>query len=202
MKLQGETLPGHEVSEYLLVLRPHSALAEQVEQIRVNFNKKFAIEYQLGAPQLAIANFFQYRMAQQRLQHHLRAVAKSLSPILVELKDFESLPTHSIFIGIATRTVLQNAIKTIRSSTQQHLLLNKQNKPHFMLEPQLPIAIKLLPWQYEKGWLEMQHQSFSGRFVADALWLLQRPLQGKGWRLVEKFALLSQQQTGVQSTLF
>ncbi len=52
--------------------------------------------------------------------------------------------------------------------------IDKDNKPYFITEPHLTIARKLLPWQYEKGWLEYQHRNFHGRFIADHALLLKR----------------------------
>ena len=46
------------------------------------------------------------------------------------------------------------------------MTLNKDNKPHFMNDPHLTVARKLLPWQYEKGWLDYSHRHFTGRFIA------------------------------------
>ena len=45
-----------------------------------------------------------------------------------------------------------------------------------MLEPYATIARKLQPLQYEKGWLEYSHRHFTGRFIADAMLRLKRPL--------------------------
>jgi hypothetical protein len=52
--------------------------------------------------------------------------------------------------------------------------LDKDHKPHFIDDPYITIARKLLPFQYEKGWLEYSHKSFTGRFVADGMLLLKR----------------------------
>ena len=65
--------------------------------------------------------------------------------------------------------------------------LNDDNKPHFILEPHLTIARKLQPWQYEKGWLEYSNKSFTGRFIADAMLLLRRSMDGKGYQIVKRF---------------
>jgi hypothetical protein len=43
-----------------------------------------------------------------------------------------------------------------------------------------------LPWQYEKGWLEYSHKSFTGRFVADAMLLLRRRKGDRAWQIVER----------------
>ncbi len=64
----------------------------------------------------------------------------------------------------------------MRKETQRLMKLNDENKPHFILEPYITIARKLQPWQYEKGWLEYSNRNFTGRFIADGMLLLKRPL--------------------------
>ncbi len=65
--------------------------------------------------------------------------------------------------------------------------LNDDHKPHFILEPHLTIARKLLPWQYEKGWQEYSHRHFTGRFIADAMLLLKRPAGELKYQVVQRF---------------
>ncbi len=65
--------------------------------------------------------------------------------------------------------------------------LNDDNKPHFIMEPHLTIARKLKPWQYEKGWLEYSHKHFAGRFIADSMVLLKRPVGEMKYQVVERF---------------
>jgi 2'-5' RNA ligase len=85
--------------------------------------------------------------------------------------------------------------------------LNDDKKPHFILEPHLTIARKLLPWQYEKGWLEYSHKHFSGKFIADAMVLLKRPVDesdGKRmkYHIVQRFEFQNMPVTTKQGDLF
>ena len=52
--------------------------------------------------------------------------------------------------------------------------MNEENKPHFIMEPNLTIARKLKPWQYEKGWLEFSQRHFTGSFIVNSMLLLRR----------------------------
>jgi hypothetical protein len=65
--------------------------------------------------------------------------------------------------------------------------LNDEHKPHFILEPHLTIARKLLPWQYERGWQEYSHKHFTGRFIADAMLLLKRPVRASKYEIARRF---------------
>lgn len=55
----------------------------------------------------------------------------------------------------------------------------------------MTIARKLQPWQYEKAWLAFQHMNFTGRFIADTITMLRRPVGEKKYTLVEKFVMQS-----------
>jgi hypothetical protein len=65
--------------------------------------------------------------------------------------------------------------------------LNEENKPYFIMEPHITIARKLLPWQYEKGWLEYTNKNFKARFIADGMLLLSRPVGEMKYRIVQRF---------------
>jgi hypothetical protein len=78
---------------------------------------------------------------------------------------------------------LVNEIKDI----QRLMKLDKEHKPYFVDEPYIPIARKLLPWQYEKSWLEYSNKSFTGRFIADAMLLLKRREGEMAWQISERF---------------
>jgi hypothetical protein len=45
----------------------------------------------------------------------------------------------------------------------------------------------LKPWQYEKGWLEYSNKNFTGRFIADAMLLLRRPVGEMKYKTVRRF---------------
>jgi hypothetical protein len=97
---------------------------------------------------------------------------------------------------------VQNLVKAIRSDGQRLMKLNEEHKPHFILEPHLTIARKLVPWQYEKGWLEYSHKHFTGRFIADSMTLLKRPAGEMRYHTVERFAFQNLPVTTKQGELF
>jgi len=182
------TIPGYQVYEYLLVLSPHRDLWDKIVEVK----KKFAEDYQSdharwGKPHVTIVNFVQYIMMEERLTDRLNAIAMGYPPFKVELKDFGSFPSHTIYINVVSKLPIQNLVKEVRKESQQLMKLNDDNKPHFILEPHLTIARKLQPWQYEKGWLEYSNKSFTGRFIADGMLLLRRSPNEKGYQIVKRF---------------
>jgi hypothetical protein len=80
--------------------------------------------------------------------------------------------------------------------------LNDDNKPHFIMEPHVTIARRLLPWQYEKGWLEYSHKHFTGRFIADAMLLLKRPVGELKYEIAQRFEFQNLPVNTTQGELF
>ena len=98
--------------------------------------------------------------------------------------------------------VQQNLIKKIRAETQRLMKLNDDNKPHFIMEPHMTIARRLLPWQYEKGWLEYSHKHFTGKFIADSMLLLKRPVFELKYEIVQRFEFQNLPVNTTQGELF
>ena len=197
------TIPGYRIYEYLLVLTPHKELWDKIMNIKMKFADDYESEHaRLGRPQLLLANFIQYEMMQERLVNRLRIVGMGATPFKVELRDFGSFPSHTIYINVVTKVPVQNLVKAIRHESQKLMKLNDDNKPHFILEPHLTIARKLQPWQYEKGWLEYSNKHFTGRFIADNMVLLRRPVGEMEYHVVRKFEFQNMPVMTKQGELF
>jgi len=197
------TIPGYRIFEYLLVLNPHEELRNKITKVRQEFNDEYKVSTALGGkPNIILANFLQYEMMEERLINRLKVVAMGFHPIKVELRDFGSFPSHTIYINVVSKVPVQTLVKEIRHETQRLMKLNDDNKPHFILEPHFTIARKLQPWQYEKGWLEYSNKNFSGRFIADGMLLLKRPLDEKKYQVVQRFEFQNLPVTTKQGDLF
>ena len=176
MQVSGITMPGYRVYEYLIVLDPHEELCNRIIQVKKEFSEEYKTSTILGGkPHVTLVNFVQYELMEERLVNRLKTIAMGYYPIKIELKDYGSFPSHTIYINVTSKLPVQNLVKEIRAQAQRLMKLNDDNKPHFILEPYIPIARKLVPWQYEKSWLEYSKKHFTGRFIADGMLLLKRP---------------------------
>ena len=155
-----------------------------------------------GKPHITLANFLQYELMEERLLNRLKMIAMGFHPIKVELKDYGSFPSHTIYMNVVSKLPIQSLVKTIRTDAQRLMKLNNDNKPHFMLEPYVTIARKLEPWQYEKGWLEYSHKHFTGRFIADGMLLLKRPVGENKYQIVQRLEFQNLAVTTKQGELF
>jgi 2'-5' RNA ligase len=162
-------------AEYLLVLQPHEALCNDIKSIKEKFAAVYHCEQaKKGLPHITLVRFKQFQSTEMHIRQSLRNNAGKLAPFTIELKDFGSLPSHTIYINIVSKVAVMNAVKTLRQQAQKFMKQDKDNKPHFITEPRIVIAGKLQPWQYEKAWMEYQQANFHGRFIAAGAVLLKR----------------------------
>lgn len=203
MKTIINTIPGYRVYEYLLVLNPHEELRNRIKQVKQEFYDTYKASTAIGGkPHVTLVNFVQYEMMEERIINRLKVVAMGYPPFKVELKDFGSFPSHTIYINVMSKIPVQGLIKEIRSEAQRLMKLNDDHKPHFIMEPHLTVARKLQPWQYEKGWLEYSNKHFTGRFIADSMLLLKRPTDELKYQVVERFEFQNLPVTTKQGELF
>jgi len=189
-------------NEYLLILNPHEELRNRVQQVKKEFSETYQAPSAIGGkPHVTLVRFTQLALMEERIVQRLQGIAMGYCPFKVELKDFGSFPSHTIFINVTSKMPIRNLVGEIKE-VQRLMKLDKDHKPHFIDEPYLPIARKLLPWQYEKGWLEYSNRSFTGRFIADSMLLLKR-LEGElAWQIRERFVFQNLPVTTRQGELF
>jgi 2'-5' RNA ligase len=195
-------MPGYRLNDYLLVISPNDELRGKIGRVRKEFNEKFNPSMPLtGKPHLALVHFVAYSMMEEKLVNKFHHIAMGMSPFKIELKDFASFPSHTIYINVATKSPVQNLVKELRAA-QKLMKSDPEHDPHFIAEPFIPVARKLLPWQYEKGWLEYSHTHFSAKIIADGMLLLKRPLGDRSYQIVQRFEFMNMPVATRQGELF
>lgn len=188
------TLPGYKINEYQLVLNPHPDLRNRIMQLKKEFAEKYpaptARTFGISRPHLVLGRFKQLEMMEERIMQHVKTVAMGYRPFKVELKDFGSLPTHTIYIQVISKEPVRGLVKLLKTN-QRLMKINDDNKPFFLDEPLFPVVQKLLPWQYEKAWPEYQRKNFTARFIADGMLLLKRRLGDKSWQIAQRFEFMN-----------
>ena len=181
-------LPGYRVNEYKIILTPHDDLAKRIMTVQKDFMDKFKIEYNsVYLPQLILVSFKQIQAFEERILNRLKIVGMGFHPVKIELKDFGSFPSHTIFINVSSRNGVIDLVKKIREDAQHLMKLDAENKPHFINDAHITIARKLKPWQYESGWLEYSHHHFTGKFIANKMILLRKKNGENKFRTIESF---------------
>jgi 2'-5' RNA ligase len=189
--------------EYLLVLNPHEELCKKIMQVKQDFFDKYQAQAALyGKPHITLVTLKQYEVVEERIVNRLKTIAMGYHPFKIELKDYGSFPSHTIYINITSKIPIQDLIRKIRTETQRLMKFDEDNKPHFITEPYLIIARKLLAWQYEKGWLEYSHRQFTGRFIADGMLLLKRYAGDMKYQVIQRFEFQNLAVDTTQGNLF
>jgi 2'-5' RNA ligase len=105
---------GYKQNEYLLILDPHEELRKKIMTVKDEFYKKYdAPNARWGKPHLTLAKFTQLEMLEERIINRLKIVAMGYHPIKVELKDFGSFPSHTIYINVTTKEPIKNLVREI-----------------------------------------------------------------------------------------
>ena len=193
------SLPGYQLQEYILVLQPHEELCNRIAGIRATLAEKYKVAVQnTGQTHIVLAHFFAPKMAEEKIMQRLLNMAMNLTPFKVELCDYGAYPSHSVYINIATRSVLQNLVKELKRL--KPLMQVPDHDPHFITEPHLVLLQKLKPMQFINIWMECEHTSFSGRFVADTITLLKR--NRHHYETVKQIQLMNMPVAAKQGELF
>ena len=202
MKQIVQHMPGYRRNEYLLVLNPHEELRNKITSTKKDFYERYKVAGAPGGkPHLTLVKFDQLEMMEDRLVSRLRNIAMGFPPFKVELKDFGSYPSHSIFINVTSKLPIQNLVKELKQ-VQRLMKMDNEHKPYFIEEPNMLIARKLVPWQFEAAWLEYSHRHFTGRFIADSMLLLKRREGDRAFQIVQRFEFMNLPITTKQGELF
>ena len=196
------TSSGYLVNEYAVVLQPHEELSNTIMEEK----KLYAETYQCPEalyvkPRITLVHFKQHELMETHIIRQVKNITITLSDFKVELKNFGSFPSHTIYINVVSKVQIMDIVKELKAS-QKLMKLDDENKPHFITEPSISIARKLLPWQYEKSWLEYEHKHFHGRFIADHVLLLKRRENTKMWKTANRFDFENIKTDVAQGNLF
>ena len=82
----------------------------------MEIKKAFAKDYECETaiytkPHVTLVRFKQIEMMETRIIQRLKNITMSLSPVKVELKEFGSFPSHTIYINITSKVPIVNIVK-------------------------------------------------------------------------------------------
>ena len=97
---------------------------ERIVKIKEEFAEKYKSDHaRWGKPQITLVNFLQYAMMEERMINRLQIVAMAATPFKVELRDFGSFPSHTIYINVVSKVPVQGLVKNIRHEAQRLMKL-------------------------------------------------------------------------------
>lgn len=180
-------MPGYRINEYQLVLNPPEVLRQRIGKVREGFSLKYDLPLQKPLKAVCLVKFSHWEMMEEKILHRLQLISMRLSPFKIEIRDFGSLPSHSVFLDVVTKVPVQKMVRSLKTAGSL-LRMNSANKPQWIDNPHIPIAYRLKPWQYEQGWKEYSHRQFTAKFIADHILLLKRPAgERHAFQVVKRF---------------
>ncbi len=193
-------IPAYRQAQYLLVLQPHEELRNRIVQQKQAFQAKYQTPPAGGKPHLTLVQFVTWQMSEERLVNRLHLLSMGFAPFKVSLEGYGSIPSHTIYINVSAKNQVQQLIRALRPA--QRLMKSTDSSPYFATEPNIILARKLQPKQYEKGWQEYEYKHFTGSFIADGMLLLKRPLDSTAWQIVQRFDFMNLPVETRQGALF
>ncbi len=179
------------MNEYLLVIQPDESVYQKIMAIKQSFAATYDCPSALySKPHITLINFLQWNILEKKVIPMLQRLTATVAPFSVRIEKFGSFPTHTIYAAVQTKNDIVQLVKTLKPA-QSLLTPNKENKPHFITEPHLTIARKLLPWQFEKAWQEYSNIPFSAGFMVHQVVLLKRKIGTKKYQVAASFPLLN-----------
>ena len=190
------------INEYLLVIQPNEDVCEKIMTLKQHFSTNYQCPQALHLkPQISLLKFSHYELSESRFVNRFRNIAMVNAPFKITLNDFGNYPSHTIYANIQTTNQLTELSKELKQ-VQAFIKPDKQHKPHFISEPIIIIAHKLLPWQYERGWLELSNTHFNASFTVNELLLLKRKEGNNGYKMLERLPLLNNIKRLEQASMF
>jgi hypothetical protein len=150
---------------------------------------------------LLLSTFSILPLNEQKLMSRLESITRGTHPIKIELRNFGSLPSHTIFLNITPKVPVLSLVKELKK-VQAFMKADNDHKPYFIDEAILPVCKKLKPWQYEKAWLAYSHFDFSSRFIAGNINILRRTGGQMHFEKIRVFELAGIDEKIAQGDLF
>lgn len=186
---------------YLLILHPDESVRDKIMEHKKSFAEKLECPSCLySKPHITLVKFTQYNSLEARIVKRIASFAQTISPFGVCLNGFGGFPSHTIYFNVQTKNDIVGLAKDLRE-LHLPLKLDKDNKPHFITEPHITLARKLLPWQYEKGWLQWSGQHFTAKFTTSEMILLKRRDNVSNYQTVGTFSFLGKKEQVRQAPL-
>ena len=92
-------MPGYRINEYLVVITPPEDLWQKIARVKDDFADKYkASAARYLKPHIALVNFLTLDMMEEKLIHRIQTIAMGIAPFKIEMKDYGSFPSHTIYI--------------------------------------------------------------------------------------------------------
>lgn len=186
----------YQTSEYQLVLYPNDNLVESIREIRQNFFEQYKLPVISSAPFIRLAYFKSTALRETILTKKCGIVASKVAPFTVNLQQFGTYPTHTLYIHVVAQVALTQLIRELKN-------LNPFIAEAFFANQfVIPISQKISPEKYEQIKIEYTHRHYTGSFIAGNFSLLKKTGTGNYFGKVADFQFVNKHIETIQGQLF
>ena len=186
----------YQTSEYQLMLYPNEHIVESIREIRQNFFEQYKLPVLKSAPFIRLAYFKSATLKETMLIKKCGMVATRMAPFTVNLQQFGTYPTHTLYIQVVAQVALAQLIRELKN-------LNPFiAEPFFANQFVIPISQKINPEKYEQIKIEYAHRHYTGSFIAGNFSLLKKTGTGNYFRKVADFQFVNTHIETIQGQLF
>ena len=182
-------MPGYRVQEYMVVIHPPAPMRDKLDGIKQEFKKNYPGVQVNNSANLLLVKFSTWEMMEEKIVQRLKVTGMGAAPFKIQLKDYGSYPSHTIFISMTSVLPVKELVRELKGI--QRLMKSPVADPHFPDEQHFTIAARLNHIQYEKAWKEYAHRQFTGSFIADSMLLLKKVQGEKRFQVVERFDFMN-----------
>jgi 2'-5' RNA ligase len=194
-------MPGYRYYEYLLVLQPHEELRNRILNQRKDFSAAYqAIPTSGGKPHVLLAKFMVWQMMEEKILNRLKLITMGFPPFRVQLHNFGSFPSHTIYFDVATRLPFQSLSSEVKKI--RRLLKSPDQDPFFPAEFYIPLARKIPSVEFDNAWKEYSQKHFTGSFIADGMLVLKRRHGDRAYQIVKRLDFMNLPVITKQGKLF
>ncbi|MGI8598681.1 MAG: 2'-5' RNA ligase family protein [Chitinophagaceae bacterium] len=179
---------GNNICEYrLLVPFPHQ-LQEKINNIRKQLHHRHNLLYPfLLPPSLTILKCHAFEKIEPKLLEKIQDLVFDTPPFSVELQNFTSFPTHTIYVEINSKAPFNDMIKQLKK--MKWLMNIPGYEPQFIPEPHLIMAQALKPQKFNQMWRDCENRTLQELFLAESLLLVKRSEHQQFYSTVRRMQL-------------
>lgn len=179
--------------EYLLVVRPNAAVAEQVLAEKQLFAGRYSRKSVLKTPpHIVLAGFVAREEMEDTIIRWMHRITSVQQCFTVSLNNYSGIPPHTIYLRVQDALPFTNLALQLKA-VNEYIRGCSCPPMQFVTRPYLGLAHELTGEVYEQAMPLYSRQTFHADFEAGELVLLRRRNQFEEPRQINVFKLLPQQ---------
>jgi 2'-5' RNA ligase len=179
---------GNKICEYRLLVPFPSHLQEKINNIRKQLHHRHNLPYPfLLPPSLTILKCHAFEKIEPKLLEKIQNLVLETAPFSVELQNFTSFPTHTIYVEVNSKAPFNEMVKELKKI--KWLMNIPGFEPQFIPEPHLIIAQALKQQKFNFMWRDCENINLQELFIADSLVLVKRTEQQQHYTTLRRMQL-------------